>query len=186
MIKNRTDIPKKRNSKVSKITFSALCTALAIVLPFLTGHIPEIGSMLCPMHIPVFLCGFVCGWPWGLVVGFVSPLLKSVLTGYPVMFPAAAAMAFELAAYGAVSGALYAALPKKTCNIYVSLICAMIAGRIVWGIARFLLAGLSNTAFPMSAFLAGAVTTALPGIILHIILIPLVVMALRRTGLMSR
>ena len=49
-----------------KLTYSALFLALAFVLPFLTGHIPTIGSMLSPMHIPVFLCGMVCGWPWGL------------------------------------------------------------------------------------------------------------------------
>ena len=34
---------------------SALFLALALVLPFLTGQIPEVGSMLCPMHIPVLL-----------------------------------------------------------------------------------------------------------------------------------
>lgn len=58
---------------IRKLTYSALFTALALVLPFLTGQIPEIGSMLCPMHIPTLLCGFICGWPWGLAVGFVSP-----------------------------------------------------------------------------------------------------------------
>lgn len=60
-------------SPVRKLTYSALFLALAMVLPFLTGQIPEIGSMLCPMHIPALLCGFMCGWPWGLAVGFISP-----------------------------------------------------------------------------------------------------------------
>ena len=60
-------------SPARKLTYSALFLALAMVLPFLTGQIPEIGSMLCPMHIPALLCGFMCGWPWGLAVGFLSP-----------------------------------------------------------------------------------------------------------------
>ena len=76
--------------------------ALAYVMPFLTGQIPQVGSMLCPMHIPVLLCGFFCGAPWGLAVGFVAPLLRSFTLGMPPMFPTAFCMAFELAAYGFV------------------------------------------------------------------------------------
>ena len=171
------------NKNIQKLTYSALYLAIALVLPFLTGQIPQIGSMLCPMHIPALLCGFVCGWPWGMAVGFVSPLLRSVLFGMPDMFPTAVAMAFELAVYGAVSGLLYRALPKKTASIYVSLIAAMVTGRLVWGAVRYLLAGLAHSAFTPALFLAGAVTTALPGILLHIVLIPVLVMAMQKARL---
>ena len=82
---------------IRKLTYSALCLALAIVLPFLTGQIPQIGSMLCPMHIPALLCGFLCGWQYGAVVGFVSPLLRMLMFGMPPVY-VAIAMAFELAA----------------------------------------------------------------------------------------
>lgn len=51
--------------KIRRTTYAALYLALAMVLPFVTGQIPEIGSMLCPMHIPALLCGFMCGWLWG-------------------------------------------------------------------------------------------------------------------------
>ena len=88
------------------LTLSAMLLALALVLPFLTGQIPEIGSMLLPMHIPVLLCGFLCGWQWGLIVGFIAPLLRSVLFGMPPMVNVAIPMAFELAAYGAFAGAV--------------------------------------------------------------------------------
>ena len=101
----------------------------------------------------------------------------------PTMFPAAVAMAFELAAYGAVAGLLYRVLPKRTGCIYVALIAAMVAGRLVWGAARYLLAGLAHSAFTPALFLAGAVTTALPGILLHIVLIPVLVMAMRKARL---
>ena len=171
------------NKRSLKLTYAAVCLALAMVLPFLTGQIPQIGQALSPMHIPVLLCGFLCGWPWGLAVGFISPLLRSVLFGMPPMFPGAAAMAFELAAYGAVAGLLYKALPKTVPNIYVTLIAAMICGRIVWGLARLVFAGIQGTGFTVGAFIAGAVTGSIPGIILHIVLIPLIVMALQRAKL---
>ncbi len=168
---------------VRKIVYSALFLALAMVLPFLTGQIPEIGAALSPLHIPAILCGFICGWPWGLAVGFISPILRSLIFGMPPMMPKAIGMAFEIATYGAVSGLLYKLLPRKPWSVYVSLISAMIAGRVVWGVVRFALAGLQHSTFPFSAFLAGAVLDAVPGIILHIVLIPIIVMALEKAKL---
>lgn len=168
--------------QIRKITYSALYLAIAMVLPFLTGQIPEIGSMLCPMHIPALLCGFVCGWPWGLAVGFISPLLRSLIFGMPAMF-AAIAMAFEMGVYGAVAGFLYQVLPKVKWRIYPVLLISMVLGRIVWGGVQFLLAGLQNTAFSSELFLAGAVIEAIPGIILQIVLIPVIVLALERAKL---
>lgn len=169
--------------QVRRLTYAALFLAIAMVLPFLTGQIPEIGSALSPMHIPVLLCGFMCGWPWGLAVGFIAPLLRSVLFGMPAMFPGAVSMAFELAVYGCVSGLLRRILPRTNAMIYVILVVSMIAGRVVWGIARLILAGLSGTSFTWALFLAGALTNAVPGIILHIVLIPVLVMAMERAGL---
>lgn len=164
-----------------KSTCAALCLALSLVLPLLTGQIPQIGNMLCPMHIPVFLCGFICGWPWGFSVGLLAPVLRSLIFSMPPMYPTAAAMSFELAAYGLVSGLMYKLLPKKTPYIYVSLITSMVCGRIVWGIARLIFAGIGKTEFPFSVFISGAVTNAIPGIILHIALIPPVIAALRKS-----
>ena len=168
-----------KNTSVRKLTYAALCLALALVLPFLTGQIPEIGSMLCPMHIPALLCGFLCGGPWGLAVGGIAPILRSLLFSRPPMF-SAIPMAFELAAYGAVAGILYRCLPRHKGRIYLSLILAMIAGRLVWGVVQVVMMGLQGSAFTMEAFLAGAITTAIPGIILQLVLIPAVVAALEK------
>ena len=165
-------------TNVKTLTLSAMFLALALTLPFITGQIPEIGAMLCPMHLPVLLCGFFCGGPWGLAVGLIAPVLRSMIFGMPPMYPTAISMAFELAAYGAVSGLLYAKLPKNKASVYVSLVTAMIVGRLVWGAARFVFAGLDVTAFGLQAFWAGAVTGAIPGIILQLILIPILVIAL--------
>jgi len=54
----------------------------------------------------------------------------------------------------------------------------MIAGRLIWGLVRLLCAGLDVTEFGLSAFWAGAIVTALPGIIVQIVLIPILVMVL--------
>jgi riboflavin transporter FmnP len=165
------------------MTYAALFLALAMVLPFVTGQIPQIGAMLCPMHIPALLCGFMCGWPWGMLVGFVAPLLRSVIFGMPAMFPGAVAMAFELAVYGGVAGLLYRVLPRKKRNIYITLVVSMIAGRVVWGAVRMILAGLSGNSFTWALFAAGAVPNAIPGIILQLVLIPVLVIVLERAGL---
>ena len=167
-----------KNTNVKTLVLAALFLALALVLPFLTGQIPQIGSMLCPMHIPALLCGFFCGWPWGLAVGFIAPILRSVTFGMPPMFPVAICMSFELAAYGAISGLLYK--PRNKVSIYTALLTAMVVGRLVWGAARFVCAGLDASAFGLTAFWSGAVATAIPGIVVQIILVPILVMALEK------
>ena len=166
----------KFESKNKKLVLAALFLAMAYVMPFLTGQIPEIGSMLCPMHVPVLLCGFVCGWSWGLVVGLIAPLLRSLTLGMPPVFPTAICMAFELAAYGALAGLLHRLLPRRKPFVYVSLLVSMIAGRLVWGAAMFVCMGVSGKGFTFAAFLAGALTNAIPGIILQVVLIPVLVM----------
>lgn len=169
--------------QIRRLTYAALYLAIAIVLPFVTGQIPEIGAMLCPMHIPALLCGFMCGWPWGMGVGLIAPLLRSVLFGMPPMFPQAVAMSFELAVYGGMAGLLRQKLPRTLGGTYAVLGISMIAGRIVWGAVRVVLAGLSGSAFTWGLFLSGAVTGAIPGIILQLILIPTLVTAMERAGL---
>ena len=170
---------------VRDLVSAGVCLALCMVLPFLTGQIPQIGSAISPMHIPVLLAGFLCGPWWAAAVGAVAPLLRFALFGMPPIFPTGMAMCFELAAYGLVSGLLYARLPKKTGNIYVSLVAAMLAGRVVWGVAMMVLMGVSGSAFTWAAFLSGAFIKAVPGIIIHILLIPVLVMALRKAGVID-
>ena len=167
---------KRNNTK--KLTLSAMFLALAFILPFFTGQLKQIGSMLCPMHIPVLLCGFFCGAPWGALVGISAPILRSMILGMPIMFPSAVCMAFELAAYGLIVGLLHRKLPKKKSSVYISLFTAMVIGRMVWGIAMFTVMGFNASTFGFAAFLSGAVTTAIPGIILQILLIPIIVITL--------
>lgn len=171
--------------QTKKLVLSAFFMALGIILPFFTGQIQQIGSMLLPMHIPVLLCGMICGWQYGLVVGFVTPLLRSVMFGMPPIMPTAAAMAVELAVYGLASGLLYSKLPKKIPYIYLSLIGAMIAGRVAWGLVSIVLYGFMGNSFTMTIFLAGAFLNAIPGIILQLILIPAIMIVLRKAGMLN-
>ena len=167
------------------LTLSGVCLALCLVLPFLTGQIPEVGNALCPMHIPVLLCGFLCGWQYGLVVGFIAPLLRFFLFQMPPVFTIGVAMAFELAVYGMMTGILYKKLEKTVINIYIALVSAMLAGRIAWGIMQLILSGITRTPFTWQAFITGGFAVAIPGIICHILLIPPIVMALKKAGIIE-
>ena len=175
---------KKQSTR--KLVFAALFLALGLVLPFLTAQIPQVGSMLLPMHLPVLLCGFVCGWPYGLLVGAVTPLLRSMLFSMPPLYPTAVAMAFELAAYGLLAGLFYKLLPKKPVYVYVSLSLAMLGGRVVWGLVQMILMSLVAQPFTWQIFMAGAFGNALPGIAVQLVLIPVIVLALRSARLMDR
>lgn len=168
-----------------QLALTALFIALGLVLPFFTAQIPTIGRALLPMHLPILLAGFVGGWQTGLIAGLITPLLRSFLIGMPPLFPTATAMAFELAAYGFLTGLFYSKLRGTNLGVLTSLVGAMLGGRIVWGIAQLFLLGLSGASFGWQAFLAGAFINAAPGIILQLILIPLIVHALQRGGYLA-
>ncbi len=169
-----------------KISISALMLALGMLLPFLTGQIPTIGSMLLPMHIPVLLCGFICGCQYGAVVGFILPLLRGIVFGMPPIYPKGIPMAFELCAYGAIIGLVFKLLPKKgLLSIYISLISSMLVGRIIWAAASITTLGLTGKSFTFTMFLTDAFVKAFPGILLQLILIPSIMIILSRTRLVK-
>ena len=167
---------------IKKMLTSAVCLALCMVLPFLTGQIQQIGNALCPMHLPVMICGFAAGPQFGLLTGLIAPLLRSSVFGMPKLFPSAVAMSAELAVYGLVSGLLYRRLAGVKGRIFISLISSMLAGRLVWGGVTAVLLGISGGTFTLAAFVTGAFTGAVPGIILQLVLIPPIVAALERSG----
>lgn len=167
-----------------RLVLSALFLSLGYTLPFLTGQIREIGNMLLPMHLPVLLCGMICGWKYGCAVGFILPITRSLFFGMPLMYPAAIAMSFELATYGLVIGLIYTLIKSQNVlTIYVSLISAMIVGRLVWGVAQAILLGCVGKAFTFELFLAGALLNAIPGIILQLLFVPAVIFTLHKTNL---
>lgn len=168
---------------VYKLVLASMFLAIGMVLPIVTGQIPQIGKMLLPMHLPVLLCGLLCGWQYGGVVGFVLPFLRYAVFTMPPM-PNGVAMAFELAAYGIIVGALYNR-SKWQCIValYRALIAAMIGGRLVWAAVRVIMTGTAKVPFTWEIFLTDAFLGAIPGIILQLVLIPALMLALHRTGL---
>ena len=174
---------KNAKQRTYTLVLSALFLAIGIVLPIFTGQIPQIGKMLLPMHLPVLLCGLICGWQYGGVVGFVLPFLRYAMFGMPPM-PNGVAMAFELAAYGIIVGILYSR-SRWQCVIalYRSLLIAMVGGRLVWAAVRVVMTGVTSVPFTWKIFLADAFLSAIPGIILQLVLIPILMVALHRTGL---
>lgn len=171
-----------KSKNIKKFTFSGISLALCILLPFLTGNDIALGNALCLMHIPVLLCGFSCDGACGASVGFIAPLFRSLILSRPPLFPTAFAMAFELCVYGFVVGLLYRRLPKKPLCIYISLICAMLSGRIVWGAVKYIIMGFGGDAFSLSIFANAVFVKSVLGIVLQIVLIPPLVLALKRAG----
>ncbi len=164
-------------SSTQKLVLAALCLAAGIVLPFVTGQIPFIGNLLLPMHIPVFVCAFCSSKHYSVAVGLILPLLRSALFSVPAFFPNAVAMAVELATYALVASFLYEKLDRRTVGaIYISMLPAMLIGRVAWGIARWLMMGFSSEPFTLPYFAAEAFINALPGIVLQLIVVPILVM----------
>lgn len=137
------------------------------------------------MHLPILIGGFVLGWKYGLIIGVITPLLRSILFTMPPMYPTAIAMAFELGVYGLITGLLYSVLSKRKISIYVSLISAMIIGRVIWGVVSYFLLFLNGTAFTLNMFIAGAFANSIVGMVLQLILVPIIIIALERAGLLK-
>lgn len=165
-----------------RLVTAAMCAALCVVLPLAFHAIPNAGPVFCPMHIPVLLCGLLCGAPLGFICGILGPVLSSVITGMP---PAAylPSMVCELAVYGLVSGLMLARLHtgKKWADLYLSLIAAMLAGRIFYGLLNALIFRAGS--YSLQLWLTGAFVTALPGIVIQLLLLPAIVAALQRAQL---
>ena len=176
-------VTKKKT--IFNICASGIFLALALVLPFLTGQIPTIGSMILPMHLPILICGFVVGWPYGLVVGLCAPLLRYLMFGMPPIFPTGVAMSFELATYGFAAGIFYQLLNKLKLNkwltLYIVLFIALLIGRVVWGtVMSFIALGSTNVTFGFKAFLSGAFIKAWPGILIQLVIVPPIVFAIEK------
>ncbi len=163
---------------IKRMTLGAVCIALCVVLPIAFHVIPDAGSVMLPMHIPVLVCGLICSWPYGLICGLMGPLLSSLITGMP---PAAIlpAMMVECATYGAVSGMMlkFVHTGKTYPDLYISMVTAMLAGRIVSGIAKALI---FSPGLALSAWVASSFVTALPGILVQLVLLPTVVFSLMK------
>ncbi len=189
MMMEKQNVTRTDRVRIHQMVVSGLLLAMGLVLPLVTGQIPEVGNMLLPMHLPVLICGFVCGWKWGAVVGFVLPLMRSLLFQMPPLLPTmrtggALCMAFELMAYGLFAGLLYRRLRHKPWGLVVSLVVTMLLGRLVWALASvFIYRIFADFAFDVRLFIAGGFVNAWPGMVMQLVLVPVVVKLIEKTGL---
>lgn len=169
-----------------KIILSAFFMALAIILPFLTGQIKNLGSMLLPMHIPVILCGLICGSIYGGIIGLICPMLRSMIFGMPILFPSAVCMSIELMIYGFLTGFLYDKFKYKCIrSLYRSIIISMIVGRIIWGICSYISYKIVGQTFTIDFYMMTAFIHALPGIIIQLIIIPIIMISIKKTKMIK-
>ena len=170
-------------SSSKRTTLCAVCIALCYVLP-IAFHAVGVGSALSPMHIPVLLCGLVCGSGAGFLCGFVGPVLSSLLSGMPPVLMLVR-MIPELCAYGLVAGfamkRLHTGSDAK--DVYASLIAAMVAGRIVGGIATAVFFAVTSGVYSVGLWFTSYFVESIPGIAAHLVLVPALVFSLRKARL---
>ncbi len=158
--------------KTNRIVLSGMLAAVGVLLPFITAHAFGVpGTILLPMHIPVFLIGLLCGPLYGAIGGIMIPVMSSLLTGMPTAFPMLPIMAGELFTYGVISGILYR---RFKFSIYPSLLLAMLGGRVVYGLI-FAAMFFVNSDKLKALSVPGALLQGLPGIIVQLVLIPIIV-----------
>ena len=165
---------------VKRLVMTAICAALCVVLPLVFHWIPNAGSVILPMHIPVLLCGLVCGWPYGFVCGLIGPFLSS-FTGMPPM-SILPSMMVECGVYGLVSGAMMRLVRtgKPVGDLYISMVTAMILGRVVSGLAKSLIFTPGVAPF---AWVTTSLVTGIPGIVIQLVIMPVLVLSLTRAKL---
>lgn len=167
-------------TKTKKTVISGLCIAIGILLPMLFHSIPGAGGIFLPMHLPILICGLVCGWPYGLACGLIAPLLSHLFTGMPPA-PVLPGMMIELAVYGVAAGLLirYLRTKNETAKLFIAMVGAMLAGRVAGGLMNALI--FQEGKYTLTAWLTASFVTGLPGIAIQLILIPAVILALRKT-----
>lgn len=170
---------------IKRISMGSTLLALGILLPFLTINQPQLGQVFLLMHIPALLAGFILGGKWGGLVGFLMPLMRSLIVGMPPLYPTALIMSFELMTYAFVAGIIASKLSFKTMHVILALVIAMIAGRLVWGVVSVVVLSLEHIPYTFNVFIAGAFVTALPGIIIQLVLIPTLIYFMVRAHLID-
>lgn len=175
----------KSKKNLLRMVYSAVCLALAMILPFFLGQVQIFMQGISPMHIPALLCGLACGPWWGLLVGFIAPLLRSLIFSMPPM-ATAIPMAFELAAYGLIAGLLFKALKKMNFwpRSYLSMIAAMVIGRCVGGAVKAIVMGINGGGYSFGAFVSAYFAGTSVGMVLHLIIVPMILFALHKAKLL--
>lgn len=166
-----------------KTLVSAGLIALAVALPQLVHLVLGApgGVKWLPMYLPVLIGGCLLGAEWGLAVGVLSPLVSFLITtalGNPM--PAAARLPFmmlELAVFAVVSGLFTKKIAANGFWAIPAVLCAMLAGR---GIFLGAVALTQQWTQFTPAMIWGQIRTGFAGLAVQAVLVPGIILALRR------
>lgn len=157
--------------------------ALCCVLPPVF-HSVGLGAVFSPLHLPALLCGLLCGWSYGLVCGALGPALASLVTGMPgpamlvYMIP-------ELCVYGLAAGLgmKWIRTGSLCADLYLTLVPAMLLGRIAGGLVRSLVYLSAAQSYSLSLWAGAYLVETFPGATLQLIALPLITAALAKARL---
>ncbi len=182
----------KKFSTLNIVT-CAMLSALAVVVSSVMHNLfGEWAKMLSPMHLPVFLAGILCGQWLGLICGAVAPLLGFLSSGRPIFPDPLVPMMLELATYGFISGLLRGVFTKnpKTQKFasVLALVCAMVVGRVVNGIAGGVVMAIGGAPLLQSVWLkfVSGFTSTWVGMICQLIAIPAILFAMQKSGVLIK
>ena len=177
--------------RARELSLGGLFIALGVVVPMIFHAVGGggLGPVLLPMYLPVLVCAMLVSAPIAAAVGLLTPVLSSALTGMPPILPTLPLMAAELAVMGAIASLLHRRLKLHTLP---AVVLALLSGRVVMGLMAWLLVGalppglqegLPEIMRMPLAYVGAASVTAIPGLILQIVVVPLVVTIVeRRSG----
>ena len=179
-----------RHNLIKKMCIFIVLLSLGWVFPFITAQSRELGNMLNLIHIPTLIGGMILG-PWyGVLLGVITPITRSFIFGMPKLYPLAICMGLELGTYGLISGLIFKLLKnrfsiKEVIALYLSLIIALLCGRIVWGVSRSIFAMFSTEIMTFKIFITSGFLVSWPGVLLQIIIIPIIYYAIKKTNLLN-
>ena len=170
----------KQKITTRQMVLTAVFIALGVIIPWAFHSVPNAWTFL-PMHLPALVAGLLLGPVSGLLTGAFSVVLSGLITGMPpvakwlVMIP-------ELASYGLFAGLFQRLFKKDYVGTLISLVLAMLAGRVVYALMKFIevqvVAGVKT--FTFQAFIAGAFAMVIAGIIMLVVIVPPIVLMLRK------
>ena len=182
----------KKFNTLNVVTTAMLCAFAVVISSAMHNLAGSAAKSLSPMHLPVFLAGILCGNWLGLICGACAPVLGFLTSGRPAFPNAMIPMMFELATYGFVSGLMrniFVKNPKthKFASV-LALVVAMVAGRVVNGFAGGIVLAIGGAPLGASilAKLASGFTSTWVGIIVQLILVPAILFAMQKSGVLIK
>lgn len=177
---------------LNTVTTAMLC-AVAVILASSMHAFMEMGvaNLFSPMHFPILLVGILCGPIYGVIGGAITPIINYLTSGGTFNVQRMVPMMVELAAYGLMTGLLRKVFLKNhvTSKFFATivLVIAMVVGRALHAIVKTFIVSNGQTFFAaLWTYFLADFTGTWAGIITQLILIPAILYALLRGGILIK